>query len=598
MTGVWHTAASALALIAAWNGGDAALAQSAGATPPLAYGNADAADSAATAPDGTTANAADNTVSGGDSDGNLADAHGPASGTAAVKPRKRTRIVPYLEVDQTIYDQTAPEQQTVTYTTLAAGADMLINSHSTTGVATIRYEHHFSETKAQGSSDTFTGIARTQTQIIPHTLQFDFGGLATHTAIAANGSTYLNPVDNVGSIYQIWSLYGGPSLQTHAGIVGIKAAYDVGYNEIDQIRSYVPSGGGAPVDIFGHSLTQQGTATVGVRPGEVAPFGLALLGNYLREDISNLDQRLIDARLGGQITQPITRDLALVGDLGWEKVQVSQRNAELDANGNPIVGSNGQYVTNPNSPRQLAYQTDGLTWDVGVVWKPSKRTMAAAYVGQRYDSTTYYGSFYHAPNSRSTLNVTVFDGVYGFGSGLMSTLQALPTDFSVTRDPFSGNVGGCYLGSTGGSCTTGALGSANAFIYRARGVNAAYALTLGRMNFSVGTGYVTRRFITADNSVLAADNGLLDRTWYIDSSLSGQIDRQTRFVISGFASLYRTDEPGFADSGDWGLNGMLVHHLTDHLVGTAAVEVLGIKQQLTPEQLETLGQLGLRYNFR
>jgi len=129
-------------------------------------------------------------------------------------------------------------------------------------------------------------------------------------------------------------------------------------------------------------------------------------------------------------------------------------------------------------------------------------------------------------------------------------------------------------------------------------VNAAYALTLGRMNFSVGTGYVTRRFITADNSVLAADNGLLDRTWYIDSSLSGQIDRQTRFVISGFASLYRTDEPGFADSGDWGLNGMLVHHLTDHLVGTAAVEVLGIKQQLTPEQLETLGQLGLRYNFR
>ena len=580
MKGVWHIAASAIALIAPWVGGAAAFAQSAGGAAPLVYGNADTGDSAATAPDAP------------------APYSPPGGAGSGGKTHKRTRIVPYLEVDQTVYDQTAPEQSVVTYTTLAAGADMLIDTHRTSGVATIRYEHHFSETKSQGSSDTFTGIARTQTQIIPHTLQFDFGGLATHTAIAANGSTYLNPVDNVGSIYQIWSLYGGPSLQTHAGIVGIKAAYDVGYNEIDQIRSYVPSGGGAPVDIFGHSLTQQGTATLGVRPGEVAPFGLALLGNYLREDISNLDQRLIDARLGGQITQPITRDLALVGDLGWEKVQVSQRNAELDANGNPIVGSNGQYVTNPNSPRQLAYQTDGLTWDVGVVWKPSKRTMAAAYVGQRYDSTTYYGSFYHAPNSRSTLNVTVFDGVYGFGSGLMSTLQALPTDFSVTRDPFSGNVGGCYLGSTGGSCTTGALGSANAFIYRARGVNAAYALTLGRMNFSVGTGYVTRRFITADNSVLAADNGLLDRTWYIDSSLSGPIDRQTRFVISGFASLYRTDEPGFADSGDWGLNGMLVHHLTDHLVGTAAVEVLGIKQQLTPEQLETLGQLGLRYNFR
>ena len=506
--------------------------------------------------------------------------------------------MPYLEVDQTVYDQTAPEQSVVTYTTLAAGADMLIDTHRTSGVATIRYEHHFSETPGQGGSDTFTGIARIQTQIVPHTLTFDFGGLATHTAIGAGGSTLLNPVDNVGSIYQIWSLYGGPSLSTHAGILGVKASYDLGYNEIDQIRAYVPAGGGAPVDLFGHSLTQQGTVSVGVRPGEVLPFGIALLGNYLREDISNLDQRMIDERLGVQVTQPVSRSVALVGDVGWEKVQVSQRNAQVDANGNPIVASNGQYVTNTNSPRQLAYQTDGLTWDVGVVWRPSKRTMAAAYVGERYDSTTYYGSFYHAPNSRSTLNISVFDGIYGFGSGLMTALQALPTDFTVSRDPFSGNVGGCFLGSTGGSCVTGALGSANAAVFRARGVNAAYAVTVGRLTFNVGTGYISRRFITASDTVLASENGALDQTWYVNAGLAGPIDRQTRFVLSTFASLYHTDELALGDTGDWGVNGMLIHHLTDKLVGTAAVEVLGVNPQISPDQLEMMGQLGLRYNFR
>jgi hypothetical protein len=587
MKGVWHIAASAIALIAPW-GGWTAFAQSSGGAPRLAYGNPDAGDSAATAADGTSATPASDQTSKG------------AAGTSGSggKPRKRTRIVPYIEIDQTIYDQTAPYSQVVTYTTLAAGADMLINSRSTTGVATIRYEHHFSETRAQGSSDTLTGIARTQTQIIPHTLMFDFAGLAARTAIAANGSTYLNPVDNVGSIYQIWSLYGGPSLQTHAGILGIKAAYDLGYNEIDQIRSFVPAGGGAPVDVFGHSLTQNGTASIGVRPGEVFPFGVALLGNYLREDISNLDQRLIDERLGVQVTQPLSRDLALVGDVGWEKAEVSQRNAELDANGNPVVASNGQYVTDPNSPRLLAYRTDGLSWDVGVVWHPSKRTMASAYIGQRYDSTTYYGSFFHAPNSRSTINVSVFDGLYGFGSGLMTALQALPTDFTVTRDPFSGNVGGCYLGSTGGSCVTGALGSANAFVFRARGVNAAYAVTVGRLNFNVGTGYVTRRFITAENTVLASYNGLVDQTWYVNAGMSGPIDRRTRFMLNGFASIYHTDELPVGDTGDWGINGMLVRHLTDKLIGTAAIEVLGVKPQVSPDQLETMGQLGLRYNFR
>jgi hypothetical protein len=587
MKGVWQIAASAFALIAPWGGGTAALAQSA---PALTYASPGGSDDVATAPDGSavTADAANGPAPDG----------APGSGASGGKKHKRTRIVPYLEVDQTIYDQTTPQQEVLTYTTLAAGADMVIDTHSTTGIATIRYEHHFSETHGQGGSDTFTGIARTQTQIVPHTLIFDFAGLATHTAIGPGGGTYLNPVDNVGSIYQIWSLYGGPALSTHAGILGIKGSYDVGYSEIDQIRAYVPAGGGAPVDVFGHSLTQQGTASVGVRPGEILPFGVAVLGNYLREDLSNLDERLIDERVGLQVTQPVARDLALVGDVGWEKVQVSQRNAEVDANGNPIVASNGQYVTNPNSPRQIAYQTDGLTWDVGVVWRPSKRTMAAAYVGQRYDSTTYYGSFYHAPDSRSTINVNVFDGIYGFGSGLMSALEALPTDFTVTRDPFSGNVGGCFLGSTGGSCVTGALGSTNAAVFRARGVNAAYSRTFGRLTFNVGPGYISRRFITAADTVLASENGLLDQTWYINAGVGGQIDRQTRFTLSGFASLYHSDELAIGDTGDWGVNGVLIHNLTDKLVGTAAVEVLGVNPQISPDQFEALGQLGLRYNFR
>lgn len=535
----------------------------------------------------------------GSGDDSVSTADAPLrGGQAAGRAQKRTKIVPYLEVDQSVYDEITPHSQVLTYTTLAAGVDATINSHRTTGVATLRYEHHFVETGGVGGSDTFTGLLRTTTQIVPRTLSLDFGGIAQRTSIGPAGGVLINPVDNVGSIYQLWSLYGGPSLSTHAGVVGIKGSYNLGYTEIDQLHSFVPAAGGAPVDRFGHSLSQQGALSAGVRPGEVLPFGFAVLGSYLREDISTLDQRLIDERVVAQATQPVSRTAAIVGEVGWEKVQVAQRDALRDANGNPVIAPNGLYVTNTAAPRQIAYQTTGLTWDVGVVWRPSRRTTAAAYVGQRYDSTTYYGTLVHAPSSRQTLSVSVFDGIYGFGSGLLNALEGLPTDASVSRDPFSGNLGGCFLGGSGGTCVTGALGSANAAVFRARGVNAAWGYTRGHIHYSLGGGYIARRFITAAGSVLAAENGALDQTWFVDGGISGPIDRKTQFFVNGFASVYRTDAYVQGGTADWGVNGQVIRHITDHLVGTASVELLGINPQISPDTLEALGQVGLRYNFR
>jgi hypothetical protein len=600
MKGVLTITVSAAALIvspgfaAVW--GETALAQAApgGGGSSLSYNNATAVDDTATAPDGTSASASSA------SDGAYLP---PLAGRAQGKARKRTKIIPYLEVDQTVYDQVTPHQPVVTYTTAAAGVDMTINDQRTSGLVSLRYEHHFDEAGGIGNSNTFTGILRTTTQILPRTLTLDLGGLATRTSIEQSGGVLINPIENQGSIYQIYSLYAGPSLSTHAGIVGLKAAYNVGYNEIDQIYHYSQTNGGAQPDLFGHSLTQQGMVSAGVRPGEVLPFGVTLLGGYLKENINSLDQQLIDERAGVEFTQPISRTTALVADVGWEKVVVSQRNAEFDADGNPIIAANGQYAVDRSQPRQIAYRTDGLTWDVGVVWHPSKRTMAAAYIGRRYDSTTYYGSLYHAPDSRQTLSASVYDGIYGFGSGLMTALQQVPTDSTVVRDPFSGNVGGCYTGTTngttpGGGCVTGALGSANALVFRSRGFNAAYGLNFGRLNFSVGGGYTTRRYIAAPDTILAAENGKLDQTWYVDAGISGPIDRQTRFYVSAFGSIYHTDTYVYGGTADWGVSGSVVHHLTDRLVGTASFEVMGVNPQISSDQLETLGQLGLRYNFR
>jgi hypothetical protein len=568
MKGVLSLTASVFALIA-----PAALAQTVGSAP-LTY--AAPSDDGAAATDGSA---------GGSSDAATTPYAPPGGAGSSGKPRKRTRITPYLEVDQSVYDQVQPSSPVQTFTTLAAGVEMTLNDRRTTGTVSLRYAHDFGESGHANSDNSLTGIARTTTMIVPHTLQFDFGGIAERTSIAANGGTLVNPVDNIGQVYQIWSVYGGPTLTTHAGLAQVKASYNLGYSEVDQL--HMQSSGGTPTDLFSHSFTQQANASVGVRPGDVLPFGVTLLGGYLREDMSSLDQRLEDEHAGVQLAQPVTRSLELVGDVGWEKVEVSQRNAVLDANGNPEVAANGQYVVDENSPRQLAYRTDGLTWDVGVVWRPSKRTLASAFVGRRYDSTTYYGMFNYAPDSRQTLSVSVFDGIYGFGSGLMNSLQATSTDVSFARDPFTGNVIGYG----------GMLGSANALVYRAHGFNASYGVTMGRLSFSVGGGYMTQRYITAQDSVLAAENGVVNQTWYVNAGVSGPIDRETRFYINGVASLYHTGEADYGDTRSWAINGSLVHHLTDRLLGTASFEVLGATAPLTPEELQMMGQLGLRYNF-
>ncbi|MFD2578552.1 hypothetical protein ACFSTD_08010 [Novosphingobium colocasiae] len=63
----------------------------------------------------------------------------------------------------------------------------------------------------------------------------------------------------------------------------------------------------------------------------------------------------------------------------------------------------------------LAYDVSGLTWEVGVMWRPSARTALSAYVGKRYGSTSYGGTFSYAPNDRSALSVAVYDNIAGFG---------------------------------------------------------------------------------------------------------------------------------------------------------------------------------------
>ena len=336
----------------------------------------------------------------------------------------------------------------------------------------------------------------------------------------------------------------------------------------------------------------------GTRPGQPLPVGLGVGAGYYQEDVSNLDQRVRDAYVRGDVTVPITPTLALVAGAGVEDVEVSSRDALRDADGNPVIGSNGRYVTNSAGPRIIAYEASGLIWDVGAVWSPSSRTQLEAHFGRRYDSETFYGNFSWSPSSRSNLSIGVYDGIQGFGGRLNNSLAALPTDFTVTRDPVTGELTGCVNTLDGSGCLDGLLGSLRSSVFRGRGVVASYSRRIGRMTAQVGAGYDRRTFIGAPGTVLELADGIVDESYYLAAGLGGPVGPRGSFSLNTYASWFDSGTAGADDISAIGGSASYSEQVFRNLSARAAVAISMLDSDLAADNFTTASALlGLRYDF-
>ncbi len=510
----------------------------------------------------------------------------------------RMKIQPYIELNQSVLARLEPTHEVLTYTSVAVGVDMSLAGRRTEGAVSVRYERRFAESGNIASSDTISGLARVRHDLVPRTLTIEAGGLATRTRFEASGASSINALDETGDrVAQVYSVYAGPALSTHVGEVAVKSSYLVGYTKVNTPRVSVAGAPQAQGDIFNHSVAQAAQVSAGIAPGTVLPIGLTASGGYSQEDIANLDQRVRELRAGVQATLPINSELALIGDVGWQDVKVSSRDAVRGPGGVPVVDSNGRYVTDKTKPRTIAYDVTGLTWDVGVMWRPSRRTSLSAFVGRRYDSMTYYGSLSYTPNARNAFNVDVFDAVSGFGSTVGNAVRGLPTDFTTDRNAFSGDISGCAAGAQGGGCVNGALGSIASAAFRNRGVSASYSHMAGRLRMGLGAGWIRRKFIGASGTVLADANGRTDETIYVNGQISGPIDRLTGFTVGIYDSWYKSGISDLADVNAAGINAGLSRQFTPRLVGSLAAGLEALNRKVAADELIATGQVALRYNF-
>lgn len=505
-------------------------------------------------------------------------------------------IDPYIEAAQIVNAELSPNSETLTYTALAAGVDASINGRNNAGSVSLRYEHRFGYGRAE-NGDVVSGVARVSAGIIPQAVRIEAGAMAQRSRVESNGGAVVAPLDVEDSVSKIYSIYAGPVVSTHAGDVKVDASYRFGYTKVTAPDAVVVAPGGAPVDLFDSSVVHNAEIRAATRPHEVLPVGIGVGAGYYQEDVSNLDQRVRDFHARADVTVPVSQDLAVVGGIGYENVEISSRDAVFGPGGVPVVGSDGRLVTDTSAPRQIAYEATGLIWDVGVMWKPSPRTSFEAHVGRRYGSTSYFGTFGWAPSRRQSVNIAVYDNVAGFGGRVNSALANLPTQFQAIRNPLTGDVTGCVSSLEQGSCLGGALGSLRSATFRARGVAATYGLDLGRITTGIGIGYDRRTFFAAPGTILAAANGVVDENYWAMAYLDAQLDQRSNLSTNIYANWFQS---GFASSGDSSALGATVAYrrsLTNRLSGTVALGIDGISRQFEDDYWTASALAGVRYSF-
>lgn len=505
-------------------------------------------------------------------------------------------VQPYIEVSQILTAQLSPESDQLTFTQVAVGVDTSVRGRNSGASVSVRYERNIGYGDDAVDTDTVSGIARGYLSIIPQNLTLQAGALASRSRVDGGGAVSANPLVSDDATSQVYSAYVGPDFQTRAGALEIAGNARVGYNRFEA-NDAVFNSAGEQVDVFDDSTTYSGRLAVGTRPGDILPVGVAVSASGFQEDVSNLDQRVRDVYVRGDVTLPVSPTLALVGGVGYEDVEVSSRDAVRDIDGNPVFGDDGRLVTDTASDRLIAFEVDGLLWDAGILWRPSSRTSLEARVGRRYDSTTYYGTFSYVPSERSSFAVNVYDGISGFGGVLNNSLAQLSSDFEAQRNPLSGDFGG-LVQSNDGVGLINPLGSIRSSAFRGRGVAASYQQRIGRLNAAIGAGYDRRSFIAAQGTALAPLDGLVDESYYVTGSLSRDIGRSGTLAGNAYASLFQTNGDDNGDLTAFGASAAYSRTIAGRLSARAALAVDYFDSEFSDEDFATAtALLGLRYDF-
>ena len=465
----------------------------------------------------------------------------PAPAPAPSEARhSRGEIRPYLEVQQVLSADLGNGGDTLTYTSVAAGVDGHIETRRVQAQASLRYERDVDWNGHVQQQDNISGLATVHATVAPG-LSLDAGGLATRTGGAGprvrrdqsrRHARRLQPLCRPDPRDPCRAAGGQRrlSLRLHQGG-----------------RSWRGASSPATPSTAAPSTASPASIGMGTRDAGL-PFGWTVGGGYVRENSNDsFRERFEGSYVRGDVVVPVGPTLAVTGGVGYERIRSSQRDFVRDASGVPVPDANGNPQADPNAPRQLTYDMDGIMYDGGIIWRPSPRTELQARAGHRYGGTTYFGTLTHQIGRHAALNVAVYDTVETFGHQLGNDISALPANFNAGRNPLTGSLGGCVFGQTGGGvCLDRTLQAITGDTFRARGVNATISGERGLWSYGIGAGYNRRNYFRPVLTGVTVLGATRDEDVSVYGNVGRRLSRTSSVNFDAYASWYDNDLPGSA----------------------------------------------------
>lgn len=507
--------------------------------------------------------------------------------------RPRVDVAPYIEVGQVLTGEFTNGGEVLTYSTVAAGVDANISTRRAQLGANIRYERRISWDDPLLDNDVISGLVRGRYDLTQG-FAIEAGALATRAGIDGRGGTADLVTGDRSNTANLYSFYAGPTFGRRFGDVDVGGAYRFGYSRSDVEFQPSLTGGAATIGSFDESTNHAAIASIGMAPGRL-PVGWRLSGGWDRDDSGQLDQRYEGLFGRFDLTVPVSPTLALVGGVGYEDIEVSYRPPLLTGTGVPVTDANGRLVADPAQPRAIAFETDGLIYDAGVQWRPSRRLSAEARVGRRYGDTIYTGSLSWQATRSTAYQLGIYDSLSTVGRSLSAGLAALPTDFSVVRNGTDGSFGSCAFGASGGTCLTPDLGNTTGFAFRNRGATLSMSSQVSGWSLGAALGYDRRTYVANGLVAIPGLDGAVDETYYAFLSASTALTRRTSFGASAYATWF--DGGLGTDALSAGASAALSHAFLPRLQGNAAVSINTIDQDGFNSRVFGSALLGLRYSF-
>lgn len=210
---------------------------------------------------------------------------------------------------------------------------------------------------------------------------------------------------------------------------------------------------------------------------------------------------------------------------------------------------------------------------------------------------TYLGSISYQMSQSLGFQAGLYDGIQTFGRQLNQNLAALPTQFTVARNPFGNQVGGCIFAvAGGGGCLDPALQSVATGTYRSRGLNAVLSYQRGPTRAGIGGGYAQRKFFAPATAFFSVD-GVIDESYYLQTFFARQLDEVSSIDATVYANLFDSGIIGAANVIGTGATAAYYRRFGNRLTGTAAVGLYSSRIEDVTSSLTGSALLGARYEF-